>query len=212
MPYEQCVGIVQESGRPVEKVYTGGGSDDPACVVASDGTGRFYVANRGTGQIIPVRKPGNVLEPAISVPASLTLHSIAVDHSRLRLYAGCQGNPALGMPDQVLVIDINPASETYHTIIDQFDLPQGCPSRRMAVNEVTNRVYTVGGETLAILDVGPRQVRTFQIQPMTEHVAVDPVANLVWVLRTFASGYGEWNNWYVLVDGATEQITGIWKD
>ncbi|MGC8864025.1 MAG: hypothetical protein ACP5R5_14810, partial [Armatimonadota bacterium] len=209
---EQAVGIVPESGGVVERVHTGGSGDDPVDIAASDTTARFYAANRGTGQIIPVRRPGNILEPAIQVPDGLTSHSLAVDHSRLRLYAGCQGSPGAGLQDQVLAIDINPSSATFHTIVDSFALPANCLPRRMAVNEVTNRVYCVGGESLVIVDIAPRDVRTLYIQPVTENVAVDPLANVVWVTRTCALYQGELNNWFVRIDGSTEQITGLWKD
>ncbi|MGB9619660.1 MAG: hypothetical protein ACPL7K_04535, partial [Armatimonadota bacterium] len=112
----------------------------------------------------------------------------------------------------MLAIDINPSSATFHTIVDSFALPANCLPRRMAVNEVTNRVYCVGGESLVIVDIAPRDVRTLYIQPVTENVAVDPLANVVWVTRTCALYQGELNNWFVRIDGSTEQITGLWKD
>lgn len=212
LPGEQSVGVVSESGGPVTRIRVAEGGYDLVDVAASDTTSRVYVADRISGKITPVKRPENLIEPAISVYSGLTLHSLAVDHSRLRLYAGCGGNPGLGIPNQVLVVDIDPSSALFHTIVDGFQVPADELPKRVAVNEITNRVYAVGGESLVIVDVASRAVRTVHVAPTTESVAVDPVANVVWVGRTCAVNMPPYNNWFVQVDGATEQITGKFED
>lgn len=208
LPDENCIGLMPESGGLVVKVATGGGAYDPSAVAFSCDTGRIYVANYYTEEIAVVLHPGDAVESKIALPAEFKPVSLAVDRSRLRLYIGCQ-HWNQSSPHHLLVMDIEPASASFHTIVDQFDLP-GVPGD-LAINETTNRVYTRNGaeQGLVVVDIAKRKLRAIPTEAVIAGVAVDPVTNVIWA---GGQSLSESDGHLCKIDGVTEQVIDFTHD
>jgi len=162
LPDDVAVGIVSELGGPVVKAGTGGGAGDPRGVASCDSTGRVYAANFNGFAVAAIKRPENVLETTISLPDGLRPQCLACDHSRKRLYVGCFRD---WLQNVLLVIDADPASQTFHHIIDRFS-PTRYPCS-IAVNETANRVTVIDVdpssptrrqvEKLIVIDSGPHR-------------------------------------------------------
>ena len=135
--------------------------------------------------------------PSLTLPGRV-IQSFALDESRGLLYVTNSTNAPV--QSRVRIIDVNPASSTFHQALNEVSMPANALARGVAVNRVTNKIYIgvtgpgVGG--VYMLDGASLSLALIPGTGGAFGVIVNENANLV-----YATGQG---NLMRAIDGATD--------
>ncbi len=187
----------------------------------TNGALNYEKVNRATS-LIYFRQPNSNIVVIDARPSSPTFNqalptltltgrivqSFDVDETRGLLYVTNTPISPAPSPIQafVTVFDINPASATFHQIVQTVSLPAGAFPRGIAVNETANKVYfgATAGPTLGGLYALDGATLSFAKIPGTFNafgVAVNETANLVYAI---AQG-----DQMIAADGATNTMLAM---
>ncbi len=171
---------------------------------ANQSTNIVYFLASGQIVVVDGRSGSPTFNQLLSpiVFANQTLVSFAIDQTRNRLYATTQIVGSNPVQSQVQIVDINPASGTFHQILSTVALPSGQAIGPVAVNTATNTIYvgiTGAGGGVSFFD-GVQQVVSFiaNTQPGGP-IVVNEVSNTIYAGRSA--------NFLTAIDGSTNTLT-----
>ena len=174
--------------------------------IANQTTGLIYFRDQLSSTIVvidgrPTSPTFNQALPSLNLLPGLVT-SFALDETRGLLYVINQG----GIPTvfrQVTIIDVNPASATFHQVLDNVLFPPNVSGNGLAVNSATNEIYvglSGGGGGLYVLNGATRSLSLVAGSggaPIVG-VVVNESANLIYATRSPGN-----LNQLIAVDGAT---------
>jgi hypothetical protein len=139
-------------------------SDRPELIAATNNATRAYVTLRGTGQVsvvdlIALREidttPETATVDAISLPSGARPQAVVIDPRDNYAYIGDQNLP------NIYVLDINPNSATYHTVVQTITIDSPSGLQQLAINSDERKLFvTAGDKKIHVVNVDPNDKPT----------------------------------------------------
>jgi YVTN family beta-propeller protein len=213
------VGSTAAYGEEVAAVDPSTGTVVAVIPIPTPGSLSFARANQTTGLVYfrqdaganvvvidgrPASPTFNTALPSIPF-AGQQIQSFALDETRGLLYVTNNTVGVAPLQSRVAIIDADPASPTFHTVLSEVLLPPNALARGVAVNSVTNKVYLgvsgggVGG--VHVLDGAALTLTQIAGTVAAFGVVVNESTNLV-----YATAAGNNLN---AVDGATDTVLAV---
>ncbi len=138
--------------------------------------------------------------PAITF-VNQTIASFVIDQTRNRLYVSTRTNNTL--QSQIQIVDIDPASATFHQTLATATLPSGQNVGPIAVNAVTNKIYAAtqqAGGGVFVID-GITRIGTFIAGTQSSSsIVVNEVSDTIYAMRNGSPPA------FQAIDGATDTL------
>ncbi len=116
-----------------------------------------------------------------------SVQSMAIDEARGRVYlTSSSASPGALAQSQIIVIDADPSSSTFHQVLSQIPAPGGGTALSLAVNGVTNRIFIAvnGGSASGVyaMDGVTHQLTLIPLTSNPSNLVVNPSSNLVYAV------------------------------
>jgi YVTN family beta-propeller protein len=147
--YGDNVGVIDPNTNALTKTIPVPTSGPMNFALANQATGIVYFRQGSRIVVIdgrPASQTFNAALPSIVFPN--TVKTFALDGTRGLLYV-----IVASAPERVSIVDVNPASATFHQVINQVNFAASVNPTQLAVNSVTNKIY-IAAQGSAPADVG----------------------------------------------------------
>ena len=165
--------------------------------------------------VIDGRPDGNG-QPANTALASINfaeaVQSFVADEGRGLLYVLTNNTSIAPAQARLRVVDVNPASATFHQVVNTYALPAAVQVRALAVNTVTNKVYVAANSSndrgIYVLDRASGSTQLVRI-PGTETrnglgLVINQSTNLIFATNTVTPN--NTSSSLTVIDGATDTV------
>ena len=172
----------------------------PQAIAVNPITNQIYVANWGGGEASTVTAIDGPSASTVTLTAGSAPYAIAVNPATNRIYAANEGSNNVTVIDGATYAYTMLASGNYQYIA-------------VAVNPVTDNVYVAypNSNTVTVIDGATNATATVPVGSSPNAIAVDPVANKIYVANCGAGGLcgGTGNGGVTIIDGATNNPTTL---
>ncbi len=134
-------------------------SDRPESIAATNSATRAYVTLRDTGRVsvvdlIALREIDTTKETetvdAISLPSGARPQAIAIDKRDNYAYIADQSRP------NIYVLDINPNSATYHTVVETIAIDSPSGLQQLTINSDERKLFVTGSDrNIHVVNIDP---------------------------------------------------------
>jgi DNA-binding beta-propeller fold protein YncE len=139
-------------------------SDRPESLAATNNATRAYVTLRDTGRVsvvdlIALREidttPETATVDAISLPSGARPQAVVIDPRDNYAYISDQHRP------NIYVLDINPNSATYHTVVETITIDSPSGLQQLAINSDERKLFvTAGDKKIHVVNIDPNDKPT----------------------------------------------------